>query len=83
MRGPGDGSSVRECLSLAGNRFLVGPPPTPVFSFVFSQVLDLAGSVNGREVGECKCCAWRLCPVVVFGQCLCFSALSAQAIVCW
>ena len=36
-----------------------------MFSFVFSQVLDLAGSVNGREVGECKCCAWRLCPVVV------------------
>ena len=58
----------------------------------------LAGSVNGREVGECKCYAWRLCSVVVacpslhflfavesklFGQRLCFSALSARARVCW
>ena len=98
MRGSGVGSSVRECLSLEGDRFLAGPPPTQCFLLVSWQGLDLAGSVNGSEVGECKCYAWRLCSVVVachslhflfavesklFGQRLCFSALSAQARVCW
>ena len=39
MRGSGVGSSVRECLSLEGDRFLAGPPPTQCFLLVSWQGL--------------------------------------------
>ena len=37
MRGCGVGRSVRECLSLPADRFLVGPPPTQCFPLVSWQ----------------------------------------------
>ena len=37
MRGSGVGRSVRECLSLPADRFLVGPPPTQCFPLVSWQ----------------------------------------------
>ena len=45
MRGSGVGSSVRECLSLPADRFLVGPPPTQCFPLVSWQA--------------CQVCEWH------------------------
>ena len=56
---------MREWLPLALEQVLARATTNPVFSFVFSQVLDLAGSVTGSgeaclvlERWFCECLKW-------------------------
>ena len=58
MRGSGKGSNVRGCLSLVGDRFLVGPL-NPMFSFVSWQ--DWACQQDERLWSSGELWSWQQC----------------------